>query len=445
MPDDQADDKGLDQQGASEKAVATSDPLWPSVVRFVVPTYALVVTNMILTALDKGFIGQISSLQLAALGPATAVFDCTSYLLTFLNTATLSMLGNRPEAELNKIRSHALVFTTVSGLLQGALLLCVAARSVRLLGASGAMVPFSLIYLQLRAFGAPVDRLGSVSTQLYLAKKDGVTPMLGTLIAAVFNAGGDFLLCPRYGVAGAAVATVLASAVSAGFLVWRLRLRRLWPQPFEMPSLKDFLPFASFAGPIFLVLLMKVILFAMMTAGATSMGTAPAAAHQVLVSVFFVSGIAFGQPLSWAAQSFLPGAKDRRRMSRALLAVASGFVALGGTVAWLMTRYCLGWFTRDTLVRTHAEVAAPAVVLFVILYAGFLTLEGFAIAIQQIRVCLAVSFTLATAGGLSIWALQARGLLTLTNLWASQATLLGAGAAILGAATWLQVRRATSR
>lgn len=38
----------------------------------------------------------------------------------------------------------------------------------------------------------------------------------------------DVVLCPRFGVAGAAIAAVAASSISLAFMVARLRSRRLW-------------------------------------------------------------------------------------------------------------------------------------------------------------------------------------------------------------------------
>lgn len=415
-----------------------STKIWPSIVRFVLPTYTLVVTNMVLTALDKSFVGRTSSLQLAALGPASAAFDCSSYLLTFLNTATLFLLGSLPAEDLNRTRSHALIFAVASGTIQAVILLCTAVSAVKLLGAAGAMLPFSVLYLRLRAFGAPIDRLGSISTQFWLAQKDGVTPLLATLISAGFNALGDFLLCPKYGVGGAAWATVAASTVSAAYLVAKLVHRGLWPRPWVLPTMSDLKPFAAFAGPVFLVLLMKVVLFSIMTMGATMLGTGPAAAHQVLVSIFFVSGIAFGQPLSWAVQTFLPtadGSEEFRKTCRALLTVAALFVALSGVTAGAMSNYCLGWFSKDPLVLKEALAAAPAVVGFVVLYASYLTLEGFAIAQKRLTMCLIVSTVLSTIGGGTIMWLQASGLLSLRSLWGSQSLLLLGATAAVGLST----------
>mmetsp|Transcript_52823 Transcript_52823/g.114164 ORF Transcript_52823/g.114164 Transcript_52823/m.114164 type:complete len:526 (+) Transcript_52823:49-1626(+) len=416
---------------APSTGIDTAGPaVWPSLMLFVGPAYALVVTNMILTAVDKAFVGRISSVQLAALGPAAAVFDCCSYLLTFLNTATLSLLGSSPSNEKSRVRSHALIFSVALGAMLGALMLLQASPAVRLVGASQQMLPYSILYLQIRALGSPIDRMGSVATQFCLAEKDGITPMLATLIAAVFNAVGDYLLCPRYGLGGAAIATVAASATSLVFIVYRLRLKGLWPA-LTLPGLEDLKPFTSFAGLVFLILLLKITSFTVMTGSATVLGTAPAAAHQVLVSVLFVAGIAFGQPLSWAAQSFLPGATkqpERRRTEGALVAVSLVFMCLGILVAGLLASNP-SIFTQDLPVLREVRKAAAPCVAFSALYVAFLALEGVAIAKQRLRACVVIATAVAGGGVLAIWTLRVKGLLTLASLWTSQAALLALGTA----------------
>ena len=66
------------------------------------------------------FLGRSSSLQLAAMGPAASVFDSASLVLTFLNTATLSLLGMSAgdAKKIRQIRSHAIFLATSSGLLR---------------------------------------------------------------------------------------------------------------------------------------------------------------------------------------------------------------------------------------------------------------------------------------------------------------------------------------
>lgn len=434
-------------KSARQEATSTDMPIeenkkpiakWLEVLKFVLSTFAMVAAGMILTAIDKAFIGQISSLQLASLGPAGATYDCSSYALTFLSTATLSLLAAAPDSGKNTIRSHALFFSVAIGVILTIVLLYTATSAIQLLGGSAEMLPFAQVYLWIRALGAPVDRLVSVCTQFWLAEKNGVVPLLATLVSAVLNVFGDYLLCYKYGTAGAAVATVAASAASAGYLIFGLRRRNLWPREFVMPSFGDFKPFAAFAGPVFLILLLKIFSFYAMTAGATMLGTTAGAAHQVLVSIFFVCAISLGQSMSWAAQTFLPGTKagtaDRRLTNRALLGISTAAVGLGAAWSGIMARSCLGWFTRDPAVAAQAASAAPGVVLATALYIGLLSLEGFCIALKRLRTCVSVSALMAAGTISSIVWRQAHGGLSLVWLWKLQAWVLCFGAGSLGLA-----------
>merc|ERR1712125_174478 len=81
-----------DEEGGQEKK-DTGAVTFQELGAFIAPAFCLVVANTSMTAVDKLFIGRHSSLELAALGPAATAFDGCSFLLTFLNTATLSLLG----------------------------------------------------------------------------------------------------------------------------------------------------------------------------------------------------------------------------------------------------------------------------------------------------------------------------------------------------------------
>lgn len=175
---------------------AASVPTAGEIARFVLPSFVLVLANSSMTTVDKAFLGRSSSLQLAAMGPAASVFDSASLVLTFLNTATLSLLGMSAgdPLQLRKIRSHAIFLATSSGLFLTLFLFALAGPLTRLMGATPAMLPLSMIYLQIRAIGAPIERGTSVATSFCLAAKDGATPLMVTLVGMVINVVADGLL-----------------------------------------------------------------------------------------------------------------------------------------------------------------------------------------------------------------------------------------------------------
>lgn len=426
------------------------DSLAVQIAKFVLPACGLVAANQLMTAVDKGFVGRISSLQLAAMGSAATSFDCVSYVTTFINTGCLSLLGVAlamgDESEVNKVRSHALVFAGGLGSILGTLLILFAAPVCRVMGGAppGAMLNAAMGYLILRALAAPIERLISVGTTFCLAAKDGATPLLVTALGAIANFFFDWFFCTQYPghAAGAAAASSLAAALlSLIYLLCELRRSKRWPRPWVWPGRADLGPFVAFAGPVFLLLIVKSITFTQMTAYASGLGARIAAAHQIYVSLFFLTAVAVGTPLSWAAQTFMPGyfvtkdqeanAANRRDQGprfclRALLTVATSCAAFASIAVWLALGLGPSLFTTDP--RVVAVLQAPSstipLIIFVSVYPIFLALEGTLIAARQLRLPLVLSSMLLGCNALMFHMLRGWGLLNLGTLWTTSATSL---------------------
>lgn len=153
------------------------------------------------------------------------------------------------------------------------------------------------------------------------------------------------------GVQGAAIATSIATIVSNIILIskgrslvkqWRLALwTEKWGEDRKLPlnhnmkgadtgtktdEAKEYmvLPFASLpdkdsfrsllllAGPIFLVMLARMIEFWHMTTGANNFGLLSTACHNLLMKVFLFFAV-FADGISQASQTFLPGLFVKRR------------------------------------------------------------------------------------------------------------------------------------
>lgn len=455
---------------------APSGPTFNAIVKFVLPAFCLVVANSSMTAVDKMFIGRTSSLELAALGPASAAFDSTSYLLTFFNTATMSLLGSvagNADAE-RRLRSHALVLAQGSAFVLAGFLIVFAEPICRALGATTGMLPYSMAYLRMRAIGAPIERGCSVATVFCLARKDGTTPFIVTLVGLVFNVLADAALCPGYGSTGVAIASVIASGVGCAYLFWSLGRSGLWPSPMAWPtSFRDIVPFVEFAGPVLAAVFLKTTIFANMTACACLLGTSAAAAHQIFLTFFFLSAVALGNPFSWAAQAFLPpimaqyrvqksgegseSAADEvtadaadaveekhgdtgatkaeggrqmvpqssqgdlpavpRQVLRRLVVFAAASATIASFVVVVMCR-TLNWsWSTDPKVQYRTMASSVALVPFCILYPLLLTLEGALYSAQRKLSVLAISFAFWCVSTGVLAALKRYGLLTLSTLW----------------------------
>lgn len=394
------------------------------IVCFVIPGYAVVLLGTVMSAVDKAFVGRVSSLQLASLGPATGAYDCSTFALSFFNQATLALVGSVPAGEDRvRVRSHALVFAASAGAVVGCFFVISTEHVVHAFGASAEMAPHAVRYLRIRALCMVVGRIRDVSNQFCLAEKDVITPFLTTVVAALVNIVGDLLLCQRLGTLGAALATDAASFAACFLVVVRLRVKGDWPLPLRLPSSRDFAPFASYAGALFANNLLKMSAVATMGGFAVRISTVSGAAHQICVTAFMLCGFALGMPMSWAARAFLPTKvedPEYRRTAAVLLAVAVVASAFGVlTSTFILRGRGLHCFTQDPEVIAEVRHTARYVSATVSLSIFYQSVEGLLVTQQRLRSLVLLGGSLTLAFCVASSSLHLAGLLTLPLLWAT--------------------------
>lgn len=248
------------------------------------------------------------------------------------------------------------------------------------------------------------------------------------------NVVGDWLLCPKYGLAGVAGASVLASALGYGYLVTALIQAGRWPRPFAWPrKARHMLPFLRFAGPVLFAVFLKTMTLANMTTAACGLGTAAAAGHQLFQTLFLLSAVALGNPLSWAAQAFLPpllaaycAGREPGEVSQTAVVTLRKLVAfaLCGSVptSFLVVLFCrkLGWLlSNDPSVLQVMAESSYSLVPFLMLYPVLLTLEGALYGAQERVTVLCLSALFWWLSGAAMHILSFCGMLTLSRIWLS--------------------------
>jgi Na+-driven multidrug efflux pump len=229
--------------------------------------------------------------------------------------------------------------------------------SVAAVAAGGAMQPMDLTpevlrasfgYVRIRSIASPLAVMGLTSQAALLSAQDTRTPALAVLVALVVNVVGDYVFVARlgWGVRGAALATSAASVLANGMLVWKVWTMvggwkdayRQEKEEVEVASLGDAdalfgnelgdpseIPFISLpdrkslasllllAGPMFFVMLGKIMGYSAMTVRAGDFGMVSMACHSVMMRVFFFFATA-GDTISQAAQTFLPGLLYQKKL-----------------------------------------------------------------------------------------------------------------------------------
>ena len=216
-------------------------PSTSNMIRFALPALGSWLVSPLMSLVDTAVVGRsASSLELAALGPATMVGDSLSYLFSFLSVATTNLIATSLASEdaggddaVREILATAVRLALLCGVASCAAQLCfgrtVLARYTG--GRSAACVAPAFEYVRVRALGAPAALLTKVSIAACLATRDSVTPLVVVAAGGALNLGLDVLLVSvlGYGISGAAWAT-FASEVACAAAALLAVTRKLGPR-----------------------------------------------------------------------------------------------------------------------------------------------------------------------------------------------------------------------
>ena len=131
------------------------------------------------------------------------------------------------------------------------------------------------------------------------------------------------------------------------------------------------------AGPIFFVMMAKVVCYNVLTIRATTFGIVSLASHNIMMRVFFFFAC-FGDSLSQAGQSFYPQVdeKVRGKLIKRLFCISAFVGVFNNQVSQLILTRLGRFFAQDTrIVETMAQ-HAPWVGFAVLLHPFIMFLEG---------------------------------------------------------------------
>ncbi|KAK6240860.1 hypothetical protein SCA6_006249 [Theobroma cacao] len=314
------------------------------IVMFTGPASGLWICGPLMSLIDTAVIGQGSSIELAALGPATVVCDYMGYVFMFLSVATSNMVATSlARRDKNEVQ-HQISILLFIGLICGFLMLFF----TRLFGSqaitafSGTknahLVPAGNTYVQIRGLAWPAVLVGWVAQSASLGMKDSWGPLKALAVASAINGIGDVVLCIflGYGIAGAAWATMVSQVVAAYMMIEALNKKGYNAFSISIPSLNELMAVLTLAAPVFVTMMSKVAFYSLLIYFATSMGTHTVAAHQVMLQTLGMCTV-WGEPLSQTAQSFMPEliCGVNRNLSKARVLLKSLFT-IGATLGLVL-------------------------------------------------------------------------------------------------------------
>lgn len=362
-------------------------------LKFAIPTLGIVLSAPLLSNIDNVFIGQVVGSQgLAALSPATICTDQLLYLFSFLSRATTGIVSRaysgtlNEELKLEKARaagSTPLTFGLASGVLISVLYALFTPKLLGFLGVDASLRASAASYIYWRGAITWAALAQSVCLSILLATRDATTPLKIITLAGIMNVFGDAALCVfpfRWECAGAAAATSFATLFSSAQMIRVLKRKNLLPT-IKVPAVSEMKSLLEYVGPLFIIVISRLIGFVSMAKRASMFGTLPLAAYQICTNalVFF---LLFGEPMSQLHQTKLPALIDSKSKEK-VISIMKKVISLTaftsivvGAVCYSSLTFGCSLFTTDVSVQAFVKSAAPSVSLAVMVTIIGTALDG---------------------------------------------------------------------
>ena len=222
----------------------TDGPPTKLLITFALPLMLGNVFQQLYTVVDTMIVGQgVGVHALAALGAGDWLnwmfLGIVQGLTQGFAIEIAQMFGAGREEDLRGTVGSSVVLASISAVVLVLLGLLLMKPVLLLLATPADILPLTMCYLRIMFLGTPFVMAYNLLACILRALGDGRTPLQAMVVACLVNIGLDllFVLVFHWGIAGAAVATLLAQCASAWFCFLRLRkvpLLRLERKHFQL-------------------------------------------------------------------------------------------------------------------------------------------------------------------------------------------------------------------
>lgn len=340
----------------------TEGPILSPLIRFALPVLLALFLQAMYGAVDLLVVGQFGeAADVSAVSTGSQILHSITVVITGLAMGITILTGQRigekrPEEAGRTIGAGICLFALVAGVVT-ALMVALAGSMSRIMHAPEEAFAQTVAYVRICSAGTVFIVAYNVLGSIFRGIGDSKMPLITVAIACVLNIGGDLLFVSVFhmGAAGAAMATVLAQAVSVVLSLAIIRRREL---PFRLgrgdirfdgPVIRRILALGT---PVAFQDLLVSISFLVIIAIVNSMGVIASAgvgvAEKLCAFIMLVPSAYMQSMSAFVAQNI--GAKRLDRARKALLygigtSVAVGFLMF--YVSFFHGDWMSGLFARD--------------------------------------------------------------------------------------------------
>lgn len=354
-------------------------PLAMKIIVFALPLIASGILQQSFNAVDVAIIGQYStSNAIAAVGSNGSVISILINLFLGIavgaNVVIANYLGHQDNAGVRRSISTIAVVSLVSGLLLMIIGVLLARPILLAMNAPSDVIDLATTYLRVYFCGMPFMMIYNFGAAIMRSIGDTQKPFYALLVANVVNLVLDWLFVAGMdmGVAGVALATVIANGCNAAMMVFYLMRE---PDPLTLTMKRwnfsngDFGKMLRIGVPAGLQGMVFSISNIFIQSSINSYGSdaiAGSAAALTFESYCYYIVVAFcGATLAFTGQNYGAGNFERcRKVYKICLLYAVLFCFIADFAIIIFQEYCIGIFTSDEQVFQYASQRFHTVLAF---------------------------------------------------------------------------------
>ena len=342
----------------------TQGPILPALLKFALPVLLALLLQAMYGAVELQVVGRFgTAADIYAVSTGSQIMQTITVVITGLAMGVTVLLGQKigegKPGEGGRAVGGGICLFSVVTLIVTVTMLLMAPRMSALMQAPADAFADTVVYVRICSAGAVFIVAYNILGSIFRGLGDSQMPLITVSIACVFNIAGDLLMVGGLGmgVAGAAIATVFAQAVSVLLSLLIIRRRQLpftltkQDIRFEKSVIRQILKLGI---PVAFQDLLVSLSFLAIIAIANAMGTIASAgvgvAEKLCAFVMLVPSAYMQSMSAFVAQNVGAGREDRSQ--KALLCGIVSSLAAGLVMGWA------AFFHGDLLAGLFAEDTA---------------------------------------------------------------------------------------
>ena len=339
----------------------TEGSIFGKMIQFMFPILGALILQAMYGAVDMLIVGRFgTNAGISAVSTGSSIMNLVTFVLCALSTGVTILigryLGEQEPEKISRLLGNAIAFFFVFAAFFTVVLIALAEPAAKLMQAPAEAVALTVQYIRICGAGFVFVVAYNLISGIFRGLGNSRLPLLFVAIACVVNIVGDLLLVAvlQMDVAGAAIATIAAQAVSVVLSLWIIRRQQL-PFVFHKEDIrfgKEIITFVKIGAPLALQECLTNLTFLALCAFVNKLGLDASngygIAQKIQSFVLLIPSSIMQCMASFVAQNVGAGKEDRARRGMLYgMAVGAGIGVFIAIVAFFRGDVLASIFSED--------------------------------------------------------------------------------------------------